>query len=185
MQQAKVKCRLLLIFIPSSQQWLQGSFVNGKCLACTGGDDCCNGECGVGEGDCDHNDDCAGNLLCGSNNCIGLTFEGSDDCCYVSIETNTFLYFFVMNTRKDPSAMAQMIAVTDSVEKVKETVTGTVTVLASWSVARQTVWGKDLMIMMIAVRNLRTYSFDEQHDSIYEIYKLLGILSNIYIIQYE
>eukprot|EP00091_Calanus_sinicus_P009142 TRINITY_DN21553_c0_g1_i1.p1 TRINITY_DN21553_c0_g1~~TRINITY_DN21553_c0_g1_i1.p1 ORF type:complete len:231 (-),score=49.77 TRINITY_DN21553_c0_g1_i1:147-839(-) len=50
--------------------------------ACTGGDDCCNGECGVGEGDCDDNDDCAGNLLCGDNNCIGLTFEGSDDCCY-------------------------------------------------------------------------------------------------------
>jgi hypothetical protein len=60
-----------------------------------------------------------------------------------------------VNTRKDPSATAQMIAVMDSVEKVKETVTGTVTVLASWSVARQTVWGKGLMIMMIAVRNLR------------------------------
>ena len=55
---------------------------------------CCNGECGVGEGDCDDNDDCASNLLCGSNNCIGLTFEGRDDCCYVSIETNTLLYFW-------------------------------------------------------------------------------------------
>ena len=60
-----------------------------------------------------------------------------------------------MNTRKDPSAMEQMIAVTDSVEKVKETVTGTVTVLAFWSVAQQTVWDKGLMIMMIAVSNHR------------------------------
>ena len=59
-----------------------------------------------------------------------------------------------MNTRKDPSAMEQMITVMDSVEKVKETVTGTVTVLTFWSVAQQTVWDKGLMIMMIAVRNL-------------------------------
>ena len=60
-----------------------------------------------------------------------------------------------MNTRKDPSAMEQMIAVMDSVEKVKVTVTGTVTVLAFWSVAQQTVWDKGLMIMMIAVSNHR------------------------------
>ena len=83
-----------------------------------------------------------------------------------------------MNTRKDPSAMEQMIAVMDSVEKVKVTVTGTVTVLAFWSVAPQTVWDKGLMIMMIAVRNLRTYSFDEQHDSIYEIYKIGPVQGN-------
>ena len=60
-----------------------------------------------------------------------------------------------MNTRKDPSAMEQMIAVTDSVEKVNETVTWTVTVLPFWSVAQQTVWDKGLMIMMIAVSNHR------------------------------
>ena len=95
-----------------------------------------------------------GILLCGSNTCIGLTFEGSDDCCCVSIETNTLFLFLTMNTRKDPSATEQMIAVTTSVEKVKETVTGTVTVLAFWSVALQTVLDKGLMIMMIAVRNL-------------------------------
>ena len=59
-----------------------------------------------------------------------------------------------MNTRRDQSATEKMIAVKDSVEKVKETVTGTVTVLASWSVAPQTVCDKGLMIMIIAVRNL-------------------------------
>ena len=52
------------------------------CCNCTyqeargyGGDDCCKGDCGVGEGDFD-----AGNLVWGRNNCIGRTFE-SDDCC--------------------------------------------------------------------------------------------------------
>ena len=129
--------------------------MNEKCLACTGGDDCCNGECGVGEVDCDDNDDFAGNLLCGSNNCIGLTFEGSDDCCYVRIKTNTLFLFLARNARKDTSAMEQMIAVTDSVEQVNETVTWTVTVLPFWSVAQQTVWDKGLMIMIIAVSNHR------------------------------
>merc|ERR1711936_1353597 len=50
--------------------------------ACTGGDHCCDGQCGVGEGACDWDSDCAGSLLCGSDNCVGLTFDGGDDCCY-------------------------------------------------------------------------------------------------------
>ena len=41
---------------------------------CRGGDACCNGQCGVGEGDCDSHYDCRGNLLCGNNNCNGKTF---------------------------------------------------------------------------------------------------------------
>ena len=60
--------------------------------ACTGGDSCCDGQCGIGEGDCDSNSDCAGNLLCGSNNCIGLTFDGNDDCCYVSMRSFRRIY---------------------------------------------------------------------------------------------
>ena len=56
--------------------------------------DCCNptAKCGIGEGDCDTDDDCAGDLICGSdrdnsNNCK-LSFANpasfwSDktDCC--------------------------------------------------------------------------------------------------------
>ena len=63
---------------------------------CRGGDACCNGQCGVGEGDCDSHYDCRGNLLCGNNNCNGRmlynvlyyqrTFDTTDDCCYDSNE---------------------------------------------------------------------------------------------------
>ena len=48
---------------------------------CHGEDDCCEGQCGEGEGDCDWDSDCAGFLVCGSANCVGQGFEDNDDCC--------------------------------------------------------------------------------------------------------
>ena len=45
-------------------------------------------QCGEGEGDCDTDVDCAGNLKCGqgngfNDNCdTSLGFLGDDDCCY-------------------------------------------------------------------------------------------------------
>ena len=45
---------------------------------------CCSSSslCGEGEGDCDSDTHCFGNLKCGSDNCIG--FESSTaDCCYL------------------------------------------------------------------------------------------------------
>ena len=51
---------------------------------CDGGDSCCgaNGyKCGEGEGDCDSNNDCKPGLTCGSNNCVGASFDSFDDCC--------------------------------------------------------------------------------------------------------
>ena len=35
----------------------------------------------MGEGDCDLDNECKGNLVCGSNNCAGSTFDSTDDCC--------------------------------------------------------------------------------------------------------
>jgi len=47
--------------------------------------DCCSTDipCGLGEGDCDTDDECAGDLVCGTNNCItqGTDFTGHADCC--------------------------------------------------------------------------------------------------------
>ena len=46
---------------------------------------CCkhSNQCLEGQGDCDENDDCLGNLLCGHNNCDKkLGFSSSSDCCY-------------------------------------------------------------------------------------------------------
>ena len=44
--------------------------------------DCCTAlhPCELGGGDCDNDGECAGNLVCGSNNCGGI-FESTADCC--------------------------------------------------------------------------------------------------------
>ena len=48
--------------------------------------DCCTEEnpCSEGDGDCDDDDECSGDLVCGSNNCGGHPFESHDDCCVKS-----------------------------------------------------------------------------------------------------
>ena len=50
---------------------------------CNGDDTCCtsSNQCDIGEGDCDKDLDCIGNLFCGKDNCVGDTFEEDDDCC--------------------------------------------------------------------------------------------------------
>ena len=46
---------------------------------------CCSNTrpCKINEGDCDTDEDCEGNLVCGSNNCprSGYEFSSRDDCC--------------------------------------------------------------------------------------------------------
>ena len=46
--------------------------------------ECCStsNPCGVGEGDCDINGECIGDLECGYRNC-GSEFDTGADCCYV------------------------------------------------------------------------------------------------------
>ena len=45
--------------------------------------ECCTKEhkCGIGEGDCDKDEECEGNLICGKNNCKSH-FSYDADCCY-------------------------------------------------------------------------------------------------------
>merc|ERR1712180_62232 len=58
---------------------------------CDGGDSCCkNGICRAGEGDCDRDSDCHGDLVCGKDNCKSggwwgdrSSFDATDDCCMV------------------------------------------------------------------------------------------------------
>ena len=59
-------------------------------LRCTGEDnDCCSDlqPCGLGQGDCDTDSQCADSLVCGSDNCHHsrlLSFDLTDDCCEAS-----------------------------------------------------------------------------------------------------
>ena len=61
-----------------------------NCADGSGGPSCCTSsqQCGVGEGDCDSDADCAGNLKCGQgngydDNCdTSLGFPSDYDCCY-------------------------------------------------------------------------------------------------------
>merc|ERR1711970_1344474 len=52
---------------------------------------CCTKEnpCVLGEGDCDDDSDCSGNLLCGNNNCKAFEsfFHEKDDCCVAGAKT--------------------------------------------------------------------------------------------------
>ena len=47
--------------------------------------ECCSADepCGLGEGDCDSDDECSGELVCGVNNCIQkhTDFTAQADCC--------------------------------------------------------------------------------------------------------
>ena len=47
----------------------------------------------LGEGDCDSDTSCLGELKCGSDNCLGEEFDETDDCCYdprpASVTTTT------------------------------------------------------------------------------------------------
>ena len=44
---------------------------------------CCSSAspCNVNQGDCDTNEDCIGDLVCGISNCIGSGFPANVDCC--------------------------------------------------------------------------------------------------------
>ncbi len=46
-------------------------------------DGCCTEQfpCDAGEGDCDSSDECRGDLVCGTDNCVGGNFHDGDDCC--------------------------------------------------------------------------------------------------------
>ena len=43
---------------------------------------CCspNNQCGLSQGDCDSDNDCSGNLVCGTGNCL-FPFPLNADCC--------------------------------------------------------------------------------------------------------
>lgn len=54
---------------------------------CSGENACCSARepCGLGEGDCDHDSECAGDLICAKGYTVGCiqgpNWDSADDCC--------------------------------------------------------------------------------------------------------
>ena len=75
--------------------WFTGDFLKGKCDAATkpDNDHCCSSSnlCGEGEGDCDYDSHCAGNLICEQDNCqkFDSRWSSQQDCCQKG-KTNHF-----------------------------------------------------------------------------------------------
>ena len=69
------------MYVSGSGKW--GYCNIDHCPHCFGGDSCCTetNQCSIGEGDCDKDIDCKGDLVCGEDNCDGIDFDGTDDCC--------------------------------------------------------------------------------------------------------
>merc|ERR1719312_1499377 len=87
--------RLLIIFSVGLLCISKGTNANGKpwCKGRNfpGGQECCESEdpegakCTEGQGDCDSDEGCAGDLVCGNNNCRDYwsinSADPRDDCC--------------------------------------------------------------------------------------------------------
>ena len=71
-----------LMFYMASALGISGSAASSKnCTASNNDQSCCSpsSPCGLREGDCDHDDECAGDLICGDNNCAAG--DSDMDCC--------------------------------------------------------------------------------------------------------
>ena len=69
--------------------WLGGQEAQPRCNPADNDYYCCtsNNPCDIGEGDCDSDDECAGNLVCGTENCAaGNSYM---DCCTTTAGTTT------------------------------------------------------------------------------------------------
>ena len=71
----KILCAVMVVgFIDAQTIMVNDTYGNPECNPATWSkydSSCCTTEkpCGIGEGDCDKDYDCAGHLICGKNNC--------------------------------------------------------------------------------------------------------------------
>jgi len=71
-------------FMPTTTPCDDANCASGCYFCCTA-----KNKCSIGEGDCDHDDDCASGLVCGHNNCRSefgwINGYGEEDCCTTTL----------------------------------------------------------------------------------------------------
>merc|ERR1711934_353782 len=74
-------CLGLFLFMSFS---MNSACLSDKIRATDFGECTMSNQCGVGEGDCDSDEECSGALICGNNNCFtdGSEISAAADCCY-------------------------------------------------------------------------------------------------------
>ena len=72
---------------------------------------CCNAThpCNIGQGDCDKDEDCLGNLVCGRQNCGPDFFWNSTDCCTTLVGMLSLLLNLLINQRRVPRKITIML----------------------------------------------------------------------------
>ena len=153
------------------------------CADGSGGPTCCTSsqQCGEGEGDCDSDVDCAGNLKCGTDNCdTSLGFPSDYDCCYdpkgltfswiekhmacLAVKGwNSFPVWFLQDVRMEVEDQVAAPA-PSNVGKGREIATPMLTVLATWNAARAMVW-MTTVILPLDFRLLMTVALTLQEVS--------------------
>ena len=82
----EILCAVMVVgFIDAQKIMVNDTYGNPECNPATWlkyDSSCCTTEkpCGIGEGDCDTHNQCAGDLECGIDNC-GPDFPSNYDCC--------------------------------------------------------------------------------------------------------
>ena len=66
-----------------------------RCTALNWDYSCCTSAnpCGLNQGDCDSDDECSGDLKCGTDNCLNFGAGNNADCCIVVILENNVVWF--------------------------------------------------------------------------------------------
>ena len=69
--------------------------------------------CGLNQGDCDSDDECSGDLRCGTDNCIGFGVTDADCCMVVGIAANAAN--IATNTAAISSDAAKIVSISSDV----------------------------------------------------------------------
>ena len=98
-------------------------FFTSDCTASKDDGNCCTSSnpCALGQGDCDSDSQCAGDLVCGTDNCINFdsTWPSTSDCCTTGNKIIQLQFWHVMPANiedisydeNDPDILHQLVPI--------------------------------------------------------------------------